>query len=73
MNHVTAASLLMLACALIAAGLLRLAAWSRAQRLRRLEADYRAFVMLAQARYDLLRAVELERAVATLEREWAHA
>ncbi|AJC44782.1 hypothetical protein [Xanthomonas sacchari] len=62
---------MLVALALVSLGVMRLVAWSGANRLRRLDADYRAFVMLAQARYEMQRAVELERAVSALEVEWA--
>jgi hypothetical protein len=59
------------ALALVLVGVLRLVAWSRAQRLRRLDAEYRAFVMIAQAKRQARRDAELERAVSALETQWA--
>ncbi len=48
----------------------RLVAWSRAQLLRRLDPEYRAFAMIAQAKRQLRRDAELERAVCALEVQW---
>ncbi|XQA61006.1 hypothetical protein ACM9XD_16595 [Xanthomonas sacchari] len=61
---------MLVALALVSLGVVRLVAWLGANRLRRLDADYRAFVMLAQARYDMHRAIELDRAVSALEAQW---
>ncbi|MEE7546136.1 hypothetical protein HF319_02940 [Xanthomonas sp. Kuri4-1] len=52
-------------------GLVRLHAWSERRHFARLDAEFRAWAMLAEARYDFVRAVELERGVCALEVEWA--
>jgi len=56
---------------LVLLGVIGLIYWHRAQRLRRLEAEDRAFEMLAQARHEMYLAAELESAVRALEVEWA--
>lgn len=70
MIFVTGHVILLVAIATVALGAVRLVAWSRAQRLRRLDADYRAFVMVAQAKRQVRRDADLERAVCALEAQW---
>ncbi|MBB4124873.1 hypothetical protein GGR77_000144 [Xanthomonas translucens] len=70
MIFVTGHVILLVAIATVLLGVARLVAWSRAQRLRRLDADYRAFAMVAQAKRQVRHDAELERAVCALEAQW---
>ncbi|KWV10717.1 hypothetical protein ISN34_12180 [Xanthomonas translucens pv. translucens] len=70
MIFVTGHVILLVAIATVSLGVARLVAWSRAHRLRRLDSDYRAFAMIAQAKRQVCRDAELERAVCALEVQW---
>jgi hypothetical protein len=50
MSHATMWLCLAFAVAVVSLGVARLVAWSSAQRLRRLDADYRAFAMVEDAK-----------------------
>jgi len=71
MDHVIIWICLASAVAVVSLGVVRLVAWSSAQRLRRLDAEYRAFAMIAQAKRQVRRDAELERTVCALEAQWA--
>jgi hypothetical protein len=70
MIFVTGHLILLVAIATVSLGVARLVAWSRAQRLRRLDSDYRVFAMIAHAKRQVRRDAELERAVCALEAQW---
>ncbi|UNU12609.1 hypothetical protein [Xanthomonas translucens] len=52
-------------------GVFFIVCWCHAQRLRRLDADYRALAMIAQAKRQVRRDAELERVVSQLEAGWS--
>jgi hypothetical protein len=59
------------ACATVALiGLIGVVCWHRDRRIYRAHAEYRAFVMIAQAKRQVRRDAELERAVCALEVQW---
>ncbi|WP_295945280.1 hypothetical protein [uncultured Xanthomonas sp.] len=70
MSSVIAAALFLLAGVLVATGVIRLLVWRRERVLRRLDAEYRAYALVASAKRDARRISELERSVAALETTW---
>ncbi|XQA76275.1 hypothetical protein ACM9W9_10475 [Xanthomonas sacchari] len=70
MSPVIAAALLLLAGVLVATGVIRLLVWRRERYLRRLDADYRAYALIASAKRESKRIADLERSVAALETTW---
>ncbi|QSQ54078.1 hypothetical protein ISN36_07815 [Xanthomonas translucens pv. undulosa] len=65
-----AASLGVLAIYLIFRGLFALLRWEERRFAQQLEADFRAFVMVEEAKRQFRRDAELERAVCALEVQW---